>query len=286
MAEQTVIFLHIPKTAGTTLHKIIERQYRSKNTFTIGRISHVSIEEFKNLSAARRAEIRMIKGHLDFGLHEYVPGPSTYFAILREPIERVVSFFYWIRRTPHHYLYESMISQDTNLKEYLESRSNIMLDNAQTRMLSGVWYDLGFGECTAEVLETAKRNLREHFAVVGLTEKFDETLMLLKRAFGWQNLYYARQNVTARRPRKDELTPDTLDLIVEANRLDIELYQYATTLFEEQIRQQGASFVKELEEFQSTNRLVSPLLYVYWTIRQWSLRVFLRQWIRRLAGSR
>jgi hypothetical protein len=31
----TVIFLHVPKTAGTTLHKIIERQYRPENTLTM-----------------------------------------------------------------------------------------------------------------------------------------------------------------------------------------------------------------------------------------------------------
>jgi len=32
--EQTLIFLHIPKAAGTTLHRIIERQYGSTAVFS------------------------------------------------------------------------------------------------------------------------------------------------------------------------------------------------------------------------------------------------------------
>jgi hypothetical protein len=284
LEQPAVIFLHIPKTAGTTLHRIIERQYRQREIFTIGGISHESIEQFRSMSEERRAKYRMIKGHLGFGFHEFVPGPSAYFTILRNPIERVISFFYWVRRTPHHYLYDFMISKDIGLKEYLESGANVMLDNAQVRMVSGVWYNIGFGECTEETLEIAKRNLREECAVVGLTERFDETLILLKRAFGWRNLHYARQNVTASRPRKDQLAPETLDAVVKVNRLDLALYQYATALFEEEIEAQGPAFAEELKAFQAANRWKSPFYYVFWEIRKRSLRVFVRNWINRLFG--
>jgi hypothetical protein len=280
-AEQAVIFLHVPKTAGTTLHRIIERQYRPEQVYSFGPLAHESINEFQNMSEARRAEIRMLKGHMGFGLHEYLPGPSTYFTVLREPIERVISYYYFVRRTPQHYLYDFISSDDKSLKGFIESRINIMLDNAQTRMISGVWYELGFGECTEAVLEAAKRNLRENFTVVGLTEKFDETLLLLKRAFGWQSLFYARQNVTANRPVKDALSPATLEAVVKFNRLDIELYQYGTTLFQEQVRQQGPSFAREVERFQRANRWLSPLISAYWEIRKRSVRVFVRKWIQR-----
>jgi hypothetical protein len=48
--SQPVIFLHIPKTAGTTLHDIIERQYAPDVIYTFGSDAHDSVEKFLKLS--------------------------------------------------------------------------------------------------------------------------------------------------------------------------------------------------------------------------------------------
>jgi hypothetical protein len=281
-ARQTVIFLHLPRTAGTTLHRIIERQVRPEGIFSIGWTEQESVQAYRGLSQARKAEIRMIRGHLAFGLHEFVPGPSTYFTLLRNPIERVISYYYFIRRTADHYLYDFALSEATTLEEFVESRAHINIDNAQTRMLSGKWFEPGFGECTEDILEMAKENLQEHFAVVGLTERYDETLVLLKKAFGWRNVFYARQNVTASRPRQAELPSTTLDLIAQHNQLDRELYRYAVTLFEEGVRQQGPSFAREVERYQAANRLASPFIHTYYELRKHSARIWFRNQLQRI----
>jgi hypothetical protein len=153
-----------------------------------------------------------------------------------------------------------------------------MIDNAQTRIVSGVWVGPEFGACTRDMLETAKSNLRDHFVVVGLTERFDETLLLLKRQLGWRRHSYTRHNVTARRPVKRELSEAALGSILSANRLDIELYRYAKELFDEQVRQQGPSFTRELNRFRSVNRWVKPLLWAYWRYRKVSFRAFVQRW--------
>jgi hypothetical protein len=297
--EQQVIFMHIPKTAGFTLQKIIERQYPPQSLYTLESQRELElIAELKNMSQARRAEIRMLQGHLNMSqkLHEFLPGPATYCTMLRDPVERVISHYYFVRDTPGHYLQD--FATEKSLKELLESRQVLMLNDTHVRLLSGVWGDLGFGECTQETLETAKRNLREHFSVVGLTERFDETLLLLKSVYGWQNVYYTRKNVTPNRPARDELPPDDLEAIIEANPLDVQLYQYATTLFEEQLRQQGPLFPLKVKAFQSINRLHNSrvrreirkrslrMFIRRWSprtfIRRWSLRVFIRKWARRI----
>jgi hypothetical protein len=281
-AEPTVIFLHIPRTAGTTLYRIIERHYKKAHIYTVWMDG--TPDEFKNLSQSRRAAIRVLRGHTGWGLHEFLPGPASYFTLLRDPIERVISYYYFIRRAPRHYCHDLVTSNDMSLRDFLESQADPMADNAQTRLLSGLetGQELGFGECTEELLEIAKRNLRENVAVVGLTEEFDRTLLLLKRAFGWQKLFYARQNVSANRPRKNELPPTTRDAVAEVNLLDTGLYQHATALFEEQIRQQEASFARELESFQSANQWLSPLFYAYWQMRRISVRTFVRKRMHRL----
>jgi hypothetical protein len=282
--EKTVVFLHIPKTAGTTLHRIIERHYRPEQLYSVGFREDESVDALAKLSEKRRAQIRLLRGHFGFGVHKYLPGPSTYMTILRDPVDRLISYYYFIRRTPSHHLYNYVTSGD--LYSFVECRRHIMTDNAQTRFLSGVWFGPFYGdrvgEVTPEMLETAKANLREHFAVVGVADRFDETLILAKRAFGWRNLFYARQNVTASRPSKDELPAATLDIIVEANQLDIELYRCAKELCEKQVWQNGLSFACEAASFRLLNRPVSLLIAAYVQIRKVSVRVLLRNWINRL----
>lgn len=285
-SEKAIIFLHIPKTAGTTLHRIIERQYQPEQLYSPGLTKGHAVGELAKLSKERRAQIRMFRGHMGFGVHRHLPRPSTYMTVLRRPVDRVISYYYFIRRTAHHYLHDSVKSEELNLRMFIESKAHVMIDNAQTRILSGVWHGPAFGECTPEMLEMAKNNLHESFAVVGLTERFDETLFLMKRAFGWRNLFYTHQNVTPNRPSRDGLSPDTLQAVMKANQLDIDLYQYATKLFEGQIGQQEPSFTMEVKIFQLSNRLLSGLIWGYWQARKISIRAFVRKCINQLSTDR
>ena len=255
----TIIFLHIHKTAGTTLHRVIERQYRPEQIWTLDEQN--GFDDLVSLTEAQRARIRMLRGHMEFGLHEFMPATTTYFTLLRQPIERVISFYYFIRRNPNHYHFEPIVNQDLSLGDFLATRQNKMMDNGQTRVLAGARNnDYPIGACTPDLLALAKQHLRDHFSVVGLMERFDETLLLLKQAYGWRNVRYVRQNVTTSRPLQADLPPSTLDLVAEYNQLDLELYDYAAALFEEQIRKQGAQFAGQVRSFQAANRALARLM--------------------------
>ncbi|MGC9333570.1 MAG: sulfotransferase family 2 domain-containing protein [Anaerolineae bacterium] len=275
-SEPTLVFLHVPKTAGTTLNRIIERQYPTESLYSIGWTEEESVAALRRMSDVRKARICMVRGHMAFGVHEFLPGPVTYFTVLRNPIERVLSYYYFVLSKPDHYLYDEISAGETTLVGFVERQGHIMLDNAQTRMLSGTWFGPAFGRCTREHLATAKQNLREHFAVVGLAERFDETLLLLKRTFGWRNVFYARQNVTRNRPPSSCLPRATLALIAEVNQLDAELYRYAEALFQALVERQGPSFPAELGKFQRTNRLISPFASVLLEARKVSARALAR----------
>jgi hypothetical protein len=283
--EQTLIFLHIQKTGGTTLHRIVERHYPPEANyfldswqFTLGRLI--------NMSDYDRAKIRMLRGHMVFGMHQYLPNSSTYFTVLRDPVGRVISYYYHVRRDPKHHWHDFVVSKDLDLKAFLESGKDIGMTDFQTRVLAGGrWHDSAYGQCPQEALWVAKRHLRDHFAVVGLVERFDETLLLLKDVFGWQDLFYVRRNVTQKHPRRDGLSSDTLAAIVEANQIDLQLYQYVTTSFERQVRRQGPAFTARVKSFQWLNRLLGPLPYgdqeVWWGSFHW----FARKWTRRILLS-
>lgn len=234
-----MIFLHVPKTAGTTLHHILERCYPRNQICSFKDPNYRSeLENFQKLSTETREAYRLIKGHLSFGFHRHLPGRSTYITFLREPVARALSFYHYARSHPEHYLYPLLGDDHVDLKILLRQRTPTTheLFNLQTSMVAGDEWDDPERPADRAALERAKQNLRSHFDVVGLTEEFDTSLRLLRRRFGWKVRFYTRKNVTRRKDQIDNLDPETHSLVREANALDIELYQFARELFDAQRR--------------------------------------------------
>ena len=271
-AAETVIFLHLPKTAGTTLHRILDKEYPGPATFTIGPDAYADIDRFYELPAAELRYLRLLRGHMPFGLHRQLPQPARYFTMLRDPVERVISYYYFIRRTPEHYLYQTLQATGWDLAALLNSQLPVMMDNGQTRLLSGVWGDVAYGKMSESHLTLAQRHLSEHFAVVGLQEQFDSSLLLMQQAFGWRRIEYEKHNVTRNRPLREELSAATLQAIRDANLIDIQLYEYARQMFKRQLRQQGLLLKGRVRLFPLENRLRRR----YWAFRKVSLRQMLK----------
>lgn len=234
-----LIFLHIPKTGGTTFHHILERCYSRDQICSFKDPNCRSeIENFKGLAPEKREAYRLIKGHLSFGFHRHLPGDSSYITFLREPIARTLSFYYYARSHPDHYLYPSLKDDQVDLKMLLKHRTATTHEffNLQTCMIAGDEWGDSERPADRAALERAKQNLRSRFPVVGLTEEFDASLRLLSNRFGWKVRAYRKKNVTRRKPHIETLDNETRALLREANALDIELYQFARELFDAQCR--------------------------------------------------
>src|SRR6266853_765879 len=248
--NEALIFLHIPKTGGPTLHKILDRQYSRAQTL---KLDDPQIIAFKSLPALQRGRYRLIQGHLYFGFHRFIPRASTYITFLRRPVERVLSFYYYARSTSDHYLYPLLAREHLDLKTLLSRDLTSELCNGQTRQLAGDEWEDPQRVVTRAALERAQANLT-HFRIVGLLEEFDASLLLLRRAFGWHWPFYVKENVTKEKADGTFLDAETRGLIEEANRLDLELYEYARKLFDEHCRAAGDSFAEELCHFRRSNR--------------------------------
>ncbi len=259
--KQPIIFIHIPKAAGQTLKLIINRQYKKSKIFSVdGANVDESVEIFKKLPEVRRREIRVLMGHINFGLHSYFLQPATYITMLRNPVDRIISHYYYVLRTPNHYLYNQVTSHNMTLDEYITSGISMEMHNGQTRLLAGI------NGNSQELLEVAQKNLQKQFACIGISERFDETLILLKRYFKWRNIFYAKINVAKTRPNKEDISKDTLDLIKKHNELDIYLYRIVKNEFEKIINNQDSSFVKELKTFQIFNKFYSKIYRGFYNI--------------------
>lgn len=244
--NEALIFLHIPKAGGSTLYKILEQHYPRSQTV---KLDSLQAARFKALPAEERGRYRLFRGHVYFGLHRFIPRVSTYITFLRRPVDRVVSFYYYARSTPDHYLYPVLDGERLDLKTVLARELTSEFRNEQTRLLAGDEWEDPQRAVTLAALERAKANLRNHFRVVGLLEEFDASLLLLHRAFDWQLRLYAKENVTKEKPPDISLDVETRRLVEDANSLDLELYEYARNLFDEQCRAAGDSFAADLDHF-------------------------------------
>lgn len=259
--KRTLIFLHIFKTGGVTLNKILSRQFPPDSVFVITHaappVIREALLEFKQLSHKDTKQIRYLAGHMPFGFHKYLVQPCIYTTLLRNPVDRVISEYYAFQRNADSYLYKEITSRNIRLEDYV--REGMFLAwNGQVRLLretSKDWLEI-FGpvSLSRKNLQVAKENLRQHF-IVGLTDRFDESLILLKRTFGWDgDIHYAKQNVGLRVPGRDEVSSKAVSLIEKYNQLDMELYEFGKRMFEEKISQQDDTFEEELQTFRLYNR--------------------------------
>ena len=274
-----LLALHIPKTGGTTLAKIVYSEFaragesdgdrpsgwigagiyyfRGALLLAENEVASFFERETRGVSAEvvdaiRREDVKLITGHFSFGLHEHLQRPSSYVTLLRHPVDRVSSLYYHVLKHPDYSdFHRYVVSNEITLEEFVSGLTCKEADNGQVRRISG--RDPEFGGCSTEMLEEAKANLRNYFALVGVTERFNETLVLLSRTLGWQLAPYVPQQVNPTRPSRDSLPAKVKEVIMRHNDLDLDLYHYGSSLLDAAIGDQDTSFEREVKEFDSLN---------------------------------
>lgn len=244
MTDRTVIFLHLPKAAGSTLNRVIAQQYVPAEIYkTAGKAMPVLGAE---LAAA--PQVRLIAGHVGFGVHTLITRPFTYITVLRDPVERMISHYHYARKLKSHPLHAE-IANGLSLRDAARRLANL-----QTRYLADESVRGTSETADRETLESAKENVGRHFAVAGLAERFDETLLLLHRHLGWKIRPVANSNVTRGRPRQKAHDAGDLQLLREMNALDCELHEWVRARFENEVAEAGAGFRARVAWLQLRNR--------------------------------
>ena len=261
-----LLYLHIPKTAGTSLTEVIYNQYndatgsRAEADFFCNGVYYYPGEP--ELSPARwggpwawkcakddsdriarsssivravtRNDLQAVVGHFGFGLHTIIDKPTTYMTIFRHPVERIASLFHHLARWPSYGNNEpwlklaglSPLSKDVTLGDFIRDYRLCDLDNDQTRRVAGE--DPEFGRCTRSLLELAKANIEQHFSFVGVTERFNESLKAAADVLKWPNQPKAEKKLANEHREETSLIPlRTREAILERNTLDLELYSFA-----------------------------------------------------------
>ena len=96
------------------------------------------------------------------------------------------------------------------------------------------------------MFENAKANLEKSFVAFGLVERFDESLVLLKRRLGLGSVLYRQQRMTTERPRTAESKAELVPLAERFNSYDLRLYEWASQRFEQMVSEEGTDFLLDV----------------------------------------
>lgn len=258
-----LLYLHIPKAAGTTMASLLFEQCRNpeevqEGKFCSGIYYHPAgyIRELDGevmhqvRETLHRPDLRAVTGHYRYGLHDHLIRPYRYATILREPVSRICSLYHFQRLNEAKYghLNQVRLPAHTGLHQFVSEPPYSEIDNGMTRRISG--QNAEIGKCNREMLERAMANLQT-FSVVGLSDRFDETIVLMSQVFGWNEppLYYS-YNINSKRRAGELLDPRTRSVIMERNAYDVELYRVAQEIFRKQLAQLGPDFPETLHRYQ------------------------------------
>ncbi|XP_070580268.1 heparan-sulfate 6-O-sulfotransferase 1-like [Ptychodera flava] len=255
--KASVAFVHLPKSGGTSVEEflfpIVGQQGFSFGT-QIG-VPHCS-EFTKAAHVLSTSKNRLfLYSKRTFGLHEFAPKdkPFMYVTWLREPVDRIVSAYYYIKKTRpmFHTMFMKYVVKSRNLTECLQKIGNDHFpefDNNFVRLLQfGTFPDVdaAFEDCCGSAGELsavpavgekhyliARENLRNNLAFVGLLEEFKLSQDMLGYVLGKPALRTDVQVNT--NPHKTVLTDFERREIERMNYWDIKLYQDAKEVFEQQ----------------------------------------------------
>ena len=253
------IHLHIPKTGGTTLRDIIQRQYRSEKILMIPKLEE-SENILKEVSTSQINQLKLIQGHLKYGIHNHFHRRAKYFAIIRDPINRVLSTYYYVLSQKNNPQNLSTSNNQMTIYDFVQSGVNPFLINGQTQLISGKTGEIDNPIIESEELfSLAKENIENDFLFLGITEMFDETILILKNMLGWHMPYYSIANRTKKKPNYDAVNPTIISFIKEHNQLDIKLYNITKTSLLNRIAEENNIFQNRINKFKKINRLLNPL---------------------------
>ena len=253
------IHLHIPKTGGTTLRDIIQRQYQSEKILMIPKLDE-SEDILKEVSTSQINQLKLIQGHLKYGIHNHFHRRAKYFAIIRDPINRVLSTYYYVLSQKNNPQNLSTSNNQMTIYDYVQSGVNPFLINGQTQLISGKTGNIDNPIIKSEELfSLAKENIANDFLFLGITEMFDETILILKNMLGWHMPYYSIANRTKNKPNYDAVNPTIISFIKEHNQLDIKLYNFTKTSLLNKIAEENDIFHNRINKFKKINKLLNPL---------------------------
>ena len=245
------IFDHLPKTGGTTFNEAyLAGAFQPEEVLVLSGTPEGNQRDLKallSLPAEERSKYKIIAGHKTGSLRAQFP-EAKYLALVRHPVERVISSYLHAKHHPGAWEYTGRDRSDRNmgLGEFLRS-------DLWARPASGVrhnhqaWVLLGenWQQIAAAGEESILQAIRSRYHVVGYTEALELFLFYLHLTEHFPLVLFNNRMVRKERA-SFQPTPEDLAEVERYNQADLLVYQCVRKEFDRRVRQ---IWTPQLERF-------------------------------------
>lgn len=240
--DDVLLYVHIPKTGGTSLISILDSKFPERKIFPLHSPANENL--FWAFTPQELKQFRFVRGHYRFGpydesVYRHISQNPICITMLRDPIQRTVSSYRHIIRTPDHRLHATLLANGSTLRDYLTREEYLpQITNLQTRIVVGAYPARPSGLRRRKTISDktmvmfAKQRL-EQYAFVGLMERFEESIELLTYTFDWPDVEeIPRLNIASDSFSPESIEEDLLEIMRHKTALDRKLYHHAQNIFQ------------------------------------------------------
>lgn len=229
------LFLHIPKTAGTSIVELMRQHYGQSLISGLDHIDHAP-NEFE--------EIKFVSGHMGYDFAKHLMPGRFNFTFLRNPVDRILSLYYYLRSRDPNESIICALCQKFSLSDFLSAGFydpviKLHIWNNQVWMLAR-----GYNHSNKEfdthleilnqysefdLLNIAKKHLDE-FSFVGFTETFEDDIKYILLSLHIKTKGNIIHTNKSEHPKYEYLSEKDRANLDKLTELDWQLYHYARSI--------------------------------------------------------
>ena len=216
-ADDVILFMHIPKTAGMSVGKALQAAFDVFHPVSWENTNQSFRNKTRKALYRRTDEAnpcrQVLMGHFGWSDVMYWRNqelPLKCATIIREPLDRFVSNYRY-NTSEKHPQHESFTSRYPTLEAYAKA----LPTDYQLSLMTGAFYSF----------DHALEKLSRYYSFIGVTEKLGASLNHFRRSHGFAELAEHRENTGYAHGGTEEIPDAVRNIIGEKSRNDTRLHQ-------------------------------------------------------------
>lgn len=222
-SDPLIAFFHSQRTAGTTIKEAFKAECGVPEVYYQRTVD--DFLKWRDLSDDRLSGKRVFAAHDNYTRNDSVTRPLFLFSVVRDPVDRAISLYYYLRNREEHRLHGPALENDVNaFYRVAADIAHEYVANTQCRRV-----------CGQPDFDTARKTILEEFALVAPYDNVDKAMHCVGEFFSFEepNRFKMKKSRTQAQAGIDS---ETVAEIRRLNAEDVKLFAFVNEIFPEMVR--------------------------------------------------